>query len=1025
MNLKRLVMFLACTGLAEACLFLSCKTDTSDDVGAAPKTYPAFSPIGGFYDTEQTVSISCDDASVIYYNIITRETDLTKSTIPSESSKKYDGPFAVSEECVIRALAIKKDGTKKYAMTAYDFDTDASTDFSGTTLNITDWQDKVIYFIVTDRYNDGDSSNNKDDDSYDESKVIKNDDSGYHGGDLKGITAKLDYIKDCGFTAIWITPPIKNQVTEGNYHGYHGYWASDFTEVDSHFGTLWDYQNLVSEAHKRGIAVIQDIVVNHTGDYQKINTPVTAEMIQNVRDTGTSISESIFKLNSSSVPAACPAQLPWKMNNPNDLTADEFTNNSFYHFNPYILDYNKQEQMYTYQSSDLDDMATDNTVVENLLRGYFRYWIKKAGIDGYRIDTAIYVQPEFFEGFINSTETDNMGTRPYAASLGKSDFINFGEAWTTDESLGAAYTKSANGTARMDSLIYFPLRFAITNCITGTGSTNAITQVLDKRYSGIYQNPNKLVTFIDNHDVERLLSQVSSAELVKAAYAMIMTLPGVPQVYYGAEQGFKESSRSAMFASGLSVYGIPQTTDHFDETNSWYTFFKNLNSLRMSKDVYRYNRVTVIKDTTSASGLFAYVATQRNKEDTQDITGLESKILYILNTSSSDQVLNASGTRLVSGDKFTLQSPSSAGFDSEITVGKDGGVEFIVPAQSYAVYLLTAQNTDVAAKSGIVAISGVEEEKDSSGNVTAVKINGDSTVRGTLRIVINNDYSNASSFTLASAGSFSEFVSVTPFVVGTNEIMAVVTTDIDTIYSNTLSYNMNYVWALYKTVSDDKTDENGVGKAKGFLKPPTDETFNGQMNIRSVSVYKCGSNLRLDIQTNCVSKTWNPAINQFDHVLMNIFFEKPGSTTGCGYHPNHNYEFATSTVASVQTFKWDYFYKAEGWSNTYYSSVGAGENSNGTSVTPAPTGSVDWTLDTDGDGNISRGTISFIIPAASLGNPSSLTGWKVFIDTYDYDMGKLRAMQEGAAGQWAVGTGTCPLADAPRVLDEIDDVILL
>lgn len=114
------------------------------------------------------------------------------------------------------------------------------------------WQDEAIYFIMVDRFNNMDPTNDK--------GVNVNDPKGYFGGDLKGVTAKLDYIKEMGFTAIWLTPIFENMPG-----GYHGYWIKDFYRVDPHFGTLDDLKTLVKEAHKRHMKVILDFVANHVG----------------------------------------------------------------------------------------------------------------------------------------------------------------------------------------------------------------------------------------------------------------------------------------------------------------------------------------------------------------------------------------------------------------------------------------------------------------------------------------------------------------------------------------------------------------------------------------------------------------------------------------------------------------------------------------------------------------------------------------------------------------------------------------
>ncbi|MCF1438394.1 MAG: hypothetical protein LPD71_06495, partial [Shewanella sp.] len=128
-----------------------------------------------------------------------------------------------------------------------------------------DWREQIIYFALTDRFNDGDPANNdQGTGEYDPKDHRK-----FSGGDLNGLKAQLDYMQKLGATALWLTPPVANQwwYPKGQYGGYHGYWATDFKSIDPHFGTLEDYKALSDGLHRRGMYLIQDIVVNHTGNF--------------------------------------------------------------------------------------------------------------------------------------------------------------------------------------------------------------------------------------------------------------------------------------------------------------------------------------------------------------------------------------------------------------------------------------------------------------------------------------------------------------------------------------------------------------------------------------------------------------------------------------------------------------------------------------------------------------------------------------------------------------------------------------
>lgn len=965
-----------------------------------PPDYPVFSPIGGFFKEAQTVAIQYKEAdAVIYYT--------TDTTEPTEASTKYTGPFRLDQQTVVRALAVQSDGKKAYAMTAFDFDLDRGTDFKGTRAASPNWQDQVIYFLMTDRFYNGTTSNDKDPSfSYNENQALE---SHYNGGDFVGIEQKLDYIKDLGATAIWITPPVKNQVHEGFYHGYHGYWASDFTQTDFHFGTLEEYQSFVSKAHEKGLYVIQDIVVNHTGDYMKIGETVTASMLANKPLPG-----YVFKLNPSSIPTMQPEQLPWSMNNPNLYTEDELRYSSFYNWRPIISDFGDESQLLTFQMSDLDDMKTTNPVVQNLLRGYFRYWIDKANIDGYRIDTVSYVQPEFFEDFIHGTQSGNEGVREYARKAGKNDFISFGEAWNQYDTKVAPYTKDPQtGKKRIDSIIYFPLTFVIRDVLSGGRATNLISEVLNQRYTIGYDNPDRMVTFIDNHDIDRLIKNTNK-ELVRAAYAIIMTIPGIPQIYYGSEQGFYEC-RQAMFAGGYGeMAGQVNSADHFntDADNEWYQFFQKIIALRKNHRIFRYNQLDIVAD-AKTSGIFSYQLTEKGANG-QLLDGINHKALVILNTSSNEKVLNIT-CNFTEGDKLEVLAPSHPSFPNELMVKKGSQISFIVPPQGYGIYLLKEEGHGIVGGNGSVKITSQYQTVVTSNEIT---VNGTvDPANSKVKIVFNGDFTNAKEISV-SGTSFSETLPIKTLSNGENEVEAILDTgDPSTyVYSNKVYFQLERPYEKLNTfptiINDPEGDDTGpAGKTYGL---PTDATFAGhQQDITKVELKASGSDLCIEITMKSISKIWNPTINLFDHVLFSIFFAKPGSTSGCSVHPNQNYTLPDG-------FQWDYMLKAEGWGSSFFSSIGASATKSGEAVTPAPTSEVDWSGETAG--MKTPGVIKFYIKAASLGFPETLEGWKIYINTYDTDTGKLRGM-DPAPSQWKFSGGS--MATDPLVIDETEIITIL
>lgn len=193
-----------------------------------------------------------------------------------------------------------------------------------------------IYFLMTDRFYDGDKTNNM--------NVIRDDLTQYQGGDFQGVIDKLDYIKDLGFTAIWISPVVKNDIG-----GYHGYWADDFYKTNEHFGSLEKLKELVKKAHEKGIKVIVDLVVNHTGPgFSKVNDSKYA---------------------------------------------------NWFHPRIDISDYNDQKQVENGWLAGLPDLNQENPEVSKYLIDMSKWWIKETGIDGYRLDTFRHVPKDFWITF--------------------------------------------------------------------------------------------------------------------------------------------------------------------------------------------------------------------------------------------------------------------------------------------------------------------------------------------------------------------------------------------------------------------------------------------------------------------------------------------------------------------------------------------------------------------------------------------------------------------------------------------------
>ena len=419
-----------------------------------------------------------------------------------------------------------------------------------------------IYFVMTDRFANGDTSNDEAGltgfsavTGYDPTDI------GYfHGGDLKGLTAKLDYIQGLGFNSIWITPPVKQRYVQGDSAAYHGYWGLDFTTIDPHLGTEEDFKNFVSQAHSRGIKVIVDIVINHTADVIKYKGDVYSY---------SSIAEYPYKdcnkkkidlnkyIGKSDFPKLCAATsfpVPPIVSDKNkNIKAPAFLNDiTNYH--------NRGDSTFNGESSTfgdffgLDDVFTEKPAVVAGWTKVWQDWITKFDIDGYRIDTAKHVNPEFWKAFLPAVLKT-------AASAGKSYFPIYGEVWDTDPN----YLSKFVTDYKFPGVLDFAFQAAASKYATyGNGERDLLDLFnQDDLYTTATTSAYGLTTFLDNHDMGRIgmflqgNTDATPAQLLERANfanALLILLRGGPATYYGDEKGMTGSggdkaARQDMFAT--------------------------------------------------------------------------------------------------------------------------------------------------------------------------------------------------------------------------------------------------------------------------------------------------------------------------------------------------------------------------------------------------------------------------------------------------------------------------------------------
>ncbi len=504
-------------------------------------------------------------------------------------------------------------------------------------------QDEVLYFLLPDRFANGDPSNDRGGLSGD--RLVTGYDPAakgfYHGGDLRGLLARLDYIQGIGATAVWLGPVFQNKPVQGpaghESAGYHGYWITDFTRVDPHFGSNADLQTLVAAAHARGLKIYLDIVVNHTADVIQYRECVNracpyrsrAEFPYTRRgglhgaaiNDGFMGDESAQQTDENFARLTRPdyAYTPFIPAGEEHLKVPDWLNDLIFYHNRGNSTFSGESS----QSGDfagLDDLMTENPrVVRGFIEIYGK-WIDDYGVDGFRIDTAKHVNPEFWQAFVPAILAR-------AAAKGIPNFHVFGEVATgsMDPALLAEHTR----VDKLPAVLDFAFAAAVRDTVAGNAGTNELARLFDADplYEGGAAAALQLPTFISNHDAGRFAYFVRKARpaatdeevlaRVRLGHAMLFLLRGVPVVYYGDEQGFAgtggdQDARQDMFASQVEVYnavplvGTKRTTatESFDTGHPLYTAIAELARLRNSHAELRDGR-QVVRYSSAAPGLFA------------------------------------------------------------------------------------------------------------------------------------------------------------------------------------------------------------------------------------------------------------------------------------------------------------------------------------------------------------------------------------------------------------------------------------
>ncbi|MGW5048477.1 pullulanase-type alpha-1,6-glucosidase [Streptomyces griseoluteus] len=488
-----------------------------------------------------------------------------------------------------------------------------------------------FYFVMPDRFANGDRSNDRGgltgsrlSTGYDPT-----DKGFYQGGDLKGLTQRLDYIKGLGTTAIWLAPIFKNRPVQGTgtdaSAGYHGYWITDFTQVDPHFGTNADLKGLIAKAHAKGMKVFFDVITNHTADLvdyrEKSYDYLSKGAFPYLTKDGRPFDDADYADGRKKFPAVDASSFPRTPTVRSRSKVPAWLNDpAMYH--------NRGDSTFAGESAEygdfsgLDDLWTERPEVVSGMEKIYQRWVRDFAVDGFRIDTVKHVNMDFWTQWATALDK-------YAAGRGRKNFFMFGEVYSADTSVTSPYVTRG----RLDATLDFPFQDAARAYASQGGSAKKLAGVFgdDYKYTTDKANAYEQVTFLGNHDMGRIGSflkqddpKASDAEILRKdrlANQLMFLSRGNPVVYYGDEQGFTGSggdkdARQTMFASKVADYldddeiGTARThaSDAYDTKAPLYRDIAALAALRKANPALT-DGVQTERYAADGAGVYAFTRT--------------------------------------------------------------------------------------------------------------------------------------------------------------------------------------------------------------------------------------------------------------------------------------------------------------------------------------------------------------------------------------------------------------------------------
>ncbi len=468
-----------------------------------------------------------------------------------------------------------------------------------------DWRDQFIYFLLVDRFNNNQPNTLPYDPALAPSGRDPNQGGLFQGGNLKGIIRRLDYIRNLGCTAIWLSPVFKNRQEKNDT--YHGYGIQDFLEVDPRFGTKEDLHELVRQAHSRAMYVILDIILNHSGD----NWAYPGDYPYYFWKESPGPFDFGF----------------WRQRNPaqgfqqdDACWPTELQNPDSYKRRGQIRNWSDPDEAINGDFLSLKELdITKPNVLDTLIRIY-KYWIAETDIDGFRVDTVKHMEDTATAIFCNAV-------REFAKRIGKQNFFIFGEVVGDDLTLQHYIGRNSRITGTnerfpsLDACLDFPLYFILEETIKGLLSPDQLRDRYE-RFKTLYADHGEagryFVTFVDNHDqmcrpYRRFANNNPYPEQTALAIGYLLTSQGIPCIYYGTEQGFNGGGdsdacvRECMFGGKWGAFGT--TGVHFfNEQHPIYQGIKSIARIRAQEPALRYGR-QYFREVSKDGSLFGYPPT--------------------------------------------------------------------------------------------------------------------------------------------------------------------------------------------------------------------------------------------------------------------------------------------------------------------------------------------------------------------------------------------------------------------------------